>query len=161
MTMNSLSLHSPDYKSSSFNKRRYDLYQGLPGGIRGEEPSSQYRRHKRHGFNPWVGKIPGRRHGNPLQYSSLENPMDREAWWATVQRVTQNWTQLNWLSMQTHVFSQGTSKILPLPLTNANFQLRYKWTRKKFAPSPEQSWSGWTGDCIPCMWHHKVGAQSY
>ena len=31
----------------------------------------------RPGFNPWVGKIPGGKHGNPLQYSCLENPMDR------------------------------------------------------------------------------------
>ena len=34
-----------------------------------------------------VGKIPGEGNGNPLQYSSLENPMDRGAWWATVHRV--------------------------------------------------------------------------
>ena len=33
--------------------------------------------------------------GNPLQYSCLKNPMDRGAWWATVQRVTQSWTWLN------------------------------------------------------------------
>ena len=35
----------------------------------------------RHGFNPWVGKIPWL-HGNPLQYSCLEKPMDRGAWGA-------------------------------------------------------------------------------
>ena len=34
-------------------------------------------------------------HGNPLQYSCLENPMDCRAWWATVQRVTQSQTQLS------------------------------------------------------------------
>jgi len=33
-------------------------------------------------------------HDNPLQYSSLENPMDRGAWWATVQGVAKSWTQL-------------------------------------------------------------------
>ena len=32
------------------------------------------------GFDPWVGKIPGEGNGNPLQYSCLENPMDRGAW---------------------------------------------------------------------------------
>ena len=48
--------------------------------------------------NPWVRKIPWRRHGNPLQYSCLENPMDREAWWATVQRVAHSQTQLKQLS---------------------------------------------------------------
>ena len=37
---------------------------------------------------------PGRGHGNPLQYSCLENPMDRGAWWATVHRVAKTWTYL-------------------------------------------------------------------
>ena len=36
------------------------------------------------GFDPWVGKISWRRQGNPLQYSGLENSMDRGAWQATV-----------------------------------------------------------------------------
>ena len=35
---------------------------------------------RRHGFNPRIRKIPWRRIGNPLQYSCLENPMDRGAW---------------------------------------------------------------------------------
>ena len=43
------------------------------------------------GSIPGSGRSPGGGHGNPLQYSSLENPMDRGAWWATVQRVTQSW----------------------------------------------------------------------
>ena len=33
------------------------------------------------------GKSPGEGNGNPLQYSCLENPMDRGAWWATVHKV--------------------------------------------------------------------------
>ena len=45
---------------------------------------------KRHGFNPWVRKIPWRRKWNPLQYSSLENPMDRGTWWATVHGVEES-----------------------------------------------------------------------
>jgi len=40
-----------------------------------------------------LGRSPGGGHGNPLQYSCLENPMDRGAWWATV-RVAESWTQL-------------------------------------------------------------------
>ena len=38
----------------------------------------QYRRHKRCRLNSWVGKIPGGRHGNPYQYSCLENPWTNE-----------------------------------------------------------------------------------
>ena len=41
---------------------------------------SQCRKCKRLGFNPWVGKIPWRRAWQPLQYSCLENPLDRGAW---------------------------------------------------------------------------------
>ena len=37
--------------------------------------------------NPEWRRFPGKRNGNPLQYSCLENPMDREAWQATVQGV--------------------------------------------------------------------------
>ena len=38
---------------------------GFPGGVSGKEPTCQCRRHKRHGFNPWVGKIPWRRAWQP------------------------------------------------------------------------------------------------
>jgi len=44
------------------------------------------------GSIPGLGKSPEERHGNPLQYSDLENPMDRGAWWAIVHRVTQSQT---------------------------------------------------------------------
>ena len=44
------------------------------------------------------GRSPGGGRGNPLQYSCLENPMDREAWQATIHRIAQSWTQLKQLS---------------------------------------------------------------
>ena len=47
---------------------------------------------------PGSGKSPGGGHGNPLQYSCLEHPMDREAWWATVPRVTKSWTRVKQLN---------------------------------------------------------------
>ena len=40
------------------------------------------------GLIPGLGRSPGEGYGNPLQYSCLENPMDRGAWWATVHEVT-------------------------------------------------------------------------
>ena len=49
------------------------------------------------GSHPW--DPPGGRHGNPLQYSCLENPVDREAWRATAYGVKKSWTQLKQLSM--------------------------------------------------------------
>ena len=41
---------------------------------------------------PGLGRSPGGGHGNPLQYSFLENLMDREAWRATVHGATKSWT---------------------------------------------------------------------
>ena len=49
---------------------------------------------RRPGFDPWVGKIPWRRNWQ-LQYSCLENPIDGEAWWATVHGVAKSRTQLS------------------------------------------------------------------
>ena len=46
------------------------------------------------GFYPWVRKIPWRRAWHPLQYSCLENPMDRGAWRATVLRIIKSWIQM-------------------------------------------------------------------
>ena len=41
---------------------------------------------------PGLGRSPGGRHGKPLQYSCLENPMDRGALWAKVHGVAKSWT---------------------------------------------------------------------
>ena len=54
------------------------------------------------GLIPRSGRSPGGGHGNPLQYSCLENPMDRGAWRAPVHRVTKSWTRLRQLS--THAY---------------------------------------------------------
>ena len=44
------------------------------------------------GSIPGAGRSPGEVNGKPLQYSCLENPIDRGAWQAIVHRVTQSWT---------------------------------------------------------------------
>ena len=67
---------------------------GSLGGASGEEPTCPCRRRKRHGFDPWVGKIPWRRAWKPTQYSCLENPMDRGAWQTIGCSVEQSQTQL-------------------------------------------------------------------
>ena len=50
------------------------------------------------GSIPGSGRSPEGGHRNPLQYSCLENPMDRGAWWAIVHRVAKSWTRLKRLS---------------------------------------------------------------
>ena len=49
---------------------------------------------------PGLGRSPGEGHGNPLQYSCLENPEDRGAWWATVHGLAKSQTRLKQLAMR-------------------------------------------------------------
>ena len=71
---------------------------GLLRWLSGKESAIQCRRCKRHELDPWVRKIPGRRKWQPLQYSFLENPIDRGAWWATVPRGCKDSNTAEWLS---------------------------------------------------------------
>ena len=59
------------------------------------------------GSIPVSGRSPGGGHGNPLQYSCLENPVDRGAWWAIVHRVTKGRTQLKLLSTHADINAKG------------------------------------------------------
>ena len=74
------------------------------GGTSGKEPTCQCRGHKIRGFNPGSGRFPRGRHGNPLQYSCLENLMDRGAWWATIYRVAKSCTRLRQLNIHATLF---------------------------------------------------------
>ena len=71
-----------------------------------------------------LGRSPGGGHGNPLQYSCLENPMDRGAWRATVHSVAKSWTQLKWLSMDPLSFLSF------LGIFNVSWQEGMSWTGK-------------------------------
>ena len=65
---------------------------GFPGGLAGKESACNV---GDLGSIPGLGRSPGGGHGNPLQYSRLENPMVRGAWWATVHGVSKSWTRLS------------------------------------------------------------------
>ena len=69
------------------------------------------------GLIPGSGRSPGEGNGNPLQCSCLENPMDREAWWAAVHGVTKSWTRL---SNFTFTFPFPTNSFID---TNINISL--------------------------------------
>ena len=72
----------------------------LPGGSDGEEFSCNAGDLD---SIPGLGRSPVEGHGNPLQYSCLENPMGRGAWWATAHGVTRSQTRLSdWAEHSTH-----------------------------------------------------------
>ena len=69
-----------------------DVEQGLPCSSDGKESACNAGDLS---SIPGFGRSPGEGNGNPLQYSCLENPMDRGAWQATVQRVEKSWTGMS------------------------------------------------------------------
>ena len=64
--------------------------EGLPGGAGGKEPIANAGEWRDLGLIPGWGRSPGGGHGNPLQYSCLENPIDRGAWQGTVHGVAKS-----------------------------------------------------------------------
>ena len=70
---------------------------GLPSGISGKELASQCKRLKSVGSIFDLGRSHRGGHGNPLQYSCWENPMDKGAWQATVHKVSKSrrWLKLD------------------------------------------------------------------
>ena len=82
--------------SGRFRWRRDRLptpgFMGFPGSSDGKESAHSA---GDLGSIPEIGRSPGKGNGYPLQYSCLENPMDRGACWATVQGVAKDQTQLS------------------------------------------------------------------
>ena len=64
----------------------------FPGGLVIKNPPTSAGDAGDAGLIPGSGRSLGEESGNPLQYSCLENPMDREACWATVHGVAKSWT---------------------------------------------------------------------
>ena len=72
-------------------KRKCDMliiYKGFPDDSVGKESAYNAGDTRDSGAIPRLRRFPGEGNGNPLQYSCLENPMDRGAWQATVHRIT-------------------------------------------------------------------------
>ena len=67
----------------------------FPGGTSSKELPATHRDLRDVGSIPRSGKFPRGGHGNPLQYSCLENPMDGRAWRATVHWIAKSQTQLS------------------------------------------------------------------
>ena len=91
------------------NYRKHKVHLGFPGGASGKEQAANAGDIRHSCSIPGWGRSSGGGHGNPLQYSCLESPMDRDIWQATVHGVPKNWTLLKWLSTHTYVLLQFIS----------------------------------------------------
>ena len=103
----------------------------FPSGVSGKESDWQCRRRKRHGFDPWVGKIPG---GGLATHSSvLAWRMDRGVWQAMVHRVTKSQTQLKWLQFSS-IQSLSCVRLFETPWTAAARQASLSITNSRSLP---------------------------
>ena len=78
-----------------------------------------------------LGRSAGEKHGNPLQYSCLESPMDRGTWWATVHGVAKSPLQLKQLSTHAHHRRTYHGRVLGKPVINNTLPLTL--------PAPQRS----------------------
>ena len=78
-------------------------WSGFPGGASGKKPSPSAGDIRDTGLIPASGRSSGGRHGNPLQYSCLQNPMERGAWQAAVRGDTKSSTRVKQLSMHAYM----------------------------------------------------------
>ena len=91
----------------------------LPWWLRWYRTCLQCRRPR---FSPWAGKIPWRREWLSLQYSCLENSMDRGTWWATVHEVTKGSDTTDWLSLLLPLWYSYTEELEFEP-TQSDFRI--------------------------------------
>ena len=108
------------------------------------------------GLIPGWGRSPGGRHGNPLQYSCLEDPTDRGAWQATVHWVAMSQTQLKRLSTHPHTIdvlaqflvSQNERHIPQSSLKAGCYHQSLFWPMgfmwRKFTAAPPREATGFT-----------------
>ena len=89
---------------------------GFPGSARGNEPACQCRKHKRCGFDPWLGKMPWRRGWQPLSSILAWRIPQTEELAGYSPQVAKTWTRMKQLSMHIRAFPTpdppGDSRVL-------------------------------------------------
>ena len=110
-----------------------EIVDGVPGGSVLKIYLTAQERLERRASIPGSGRSPGEGNGNPLQYSCLENPMDRRAWRATVPGVAESYTAQHTLFM-TLLFCSWESSY---------FGLNVKWICSSLWGHALPVWGSW------------------
>ena len=130
---------------------------GFPGGSDGKESACNARDA---GLIPGLGRSPGEGNGYPLQYSCLENPMGRGAWWAAIYGVAQSRTQLKRLSSSSSICISEVIDISPsnpdssCASSSSAFHMMYSAYKLNKQGDNIQPWRTpfpiWNHSVVPC-----------
>ena len=109
------------------------------GGASNKEPNCQFRRHKRHGFNPWVRKIPWRRSWQPTPVFLPGQSQWQRSLAVTVHRVAKSWRQVKQLSMHEcefhlELFMRRSIKFFAIFFLLMHLIIKLKVTDRNMAP---------------------------
>ena len=110
---------------------KYTIKSAFPSSSVVKDSAKMQEMHLHESLIPGWGGFPGGGHGNPLQCSCLENPMDRGAWWATVHGVTNSWTRLSTHAPSNHNRSPIRSYLQGPPSERSRFLSSLSQTPKK------------------------------
>ena len=124
-------LHFQNQGQNCYHKAFNRPERGLPWWLSGKESAACLSEDV--GSNPGWGRFPGGENGNPLQYSCLENPLDRGAWWVIVYGVTnhQTWLSTGWVPLLM-VFCIAKPNKTNLICDSLDYKCRLILTRKRF-----------------------------
>ena len=117
---------------------------GFPGSTSSKESAWQHRRHKRRGFDPWVGKTPWRRAWQPTPVFLPGESHGQRSWWASwwSHRVRQDWahTHSHFSSPWIHVLCNTALQLLPSP-GRIRISSPWTWTSLASAKRRKQKWA--------------------
>ena len=107
---------------------------------------------------PGLGRSTGEGHGNPLQYSCLENPVVRGAWWAMVHRVAESQTQLKWLRTAHSIHRVATIiliSLLRMEWPSDLLRSHWRWQSQALEETSLPKEGAW----VPCLGLYHQGSQ--
>ena len=119
----------------------------VPGVARGKAPACQWRRHKKCGFDPWVGRIPWRRAwlSTPIFFSGESHGQRSLAGYSIVYSVAKRWTQLKWL---------GTHACKCPYMDSGGIMFDFSYLSGWFGKPDQTCWPKWTQSPLSCNGEH-------
>ena len=127
-------------RKQNFKMHLHKPTMGFPGGVSGKEAVSQCRRRKRHRFNPWIGKILGRRAWQPTPvFFHGESHRQR-----SLAVIAKRLTQPNWLGMHQALIEKPLVNQTSIYFTYVQIFRSWSWSWGSRSHRQDKKLAGWT-----------------